>query len=226
MSDILLEASDIHKKYPGLKGEVRVLAGCGLSIRAGESLAVLGGSGSGKSTLLNILGTLDRPDRGRLCFEGRELLALGSRSLSDFRRKELGFVFQFHHLLAEFSALENASMPLRIAGLPESEALERAERILVELALEGRLEHRPAELSGGEQQRVAVARALVSSPRLLLADEPTGNLDARNGRSLADMLFQKNRRDGFALILVTHDAALAERCSHRLLLRDGLLEES
>jgi len=225
MSAPLLEAADIHKSYPGVKGEVKVLTGCSLFIRAGESLAVLGGSGSGKSTLLHILGTLDRPDSGRLSFEGRNLLSLRSRGLSDFRRRELGFVFQFHHLLPEFNALENVAMPLRIAGSAEKESLDQAAKMLADLGLGHRLEHRPPELSGGEQQRVAVARALVGSPRLLLADEPTGNLDERTGRSLADLLFERREKDGFALILVTHDEQLAGRCARRLVLRDGVLGE-
>ncbi len=226
MSPALLEAVDIHKSYPGVKGEVKVLAGGALQLPAGESLAVLGGSGSGKSTLLHILGTLDRPDRGSLRFEGHDLLALKARELSKFRRNELGFVFQFHHLLPEFSAQENAAMPLRIAGVGEDEAMERAANLLNMLDLGHRLEHRPPELSGGEQQRVAVARALVGSPRLLLADEPTGNLDEKNGAALADLLFKRREEDGFALILVTHDEKLAERCSRRIRLEDGVLRPS
>ncbi len=223
MSAALLEAVDIHKSYPGVKGEVEVLKGGGLSIEAGESLAVLGGSGSGKSTLLHILGTLDRPEGGALRFQGRDLLGMKARELSDFRRRELGFVFQFHHLLPEFTALENTAMPLRIAGRGEGDSMERAAEILKGLDLGHRLEHRPPELSGGEQQRVAVARALVGSPSLLLADEPTGNLDEKNGGALADLLFDRQSEDGFALILVTHDAALASRCSRRLKLEDGIL---
>jgi lipoprotein-releasing system ATP-binding protein len=226
MSPALLEAVDIHKSYPGVKGEVKVLAGGALQLAAGESLAVLGGSGSGKSTLLHILGTLDRPDSGSLRFETRDLLALKARELSMFRRNELGFVFQFHHLLPEFSAQENAAMPLRIAGLGEDEAMERAANLLSKLDLGHRLEHRPPELSGGEQQRVAVARALVGSPRLLLADEPTGNLDEKNGAALADLLFDRREDDGFALILVTHDERLAERCSRRTRLEKGVLGPS
>ncbi len=224
MGKSLLEAQDICKSYPGVKGEVKVLEGCSLSIQPGESLAVLGGSGSGKSTLLHILGTLDRPDQGRLIFDGEELLSLRARQLSEFRLRELGFVFQFHHLLPEFTALENVAMPLRIAGQSENESLEQAGKILEELELAHRLEHRPPELSGGEQQRVAVARALVGSPRLLLADEPTGNLDEKTGLNLADLLFERRDRDGFALILVTHDKGLADRCAHRVVLREGSLE--
>ncbi len=226
MSAALLEAVDIHKSYPGVKGEVRVLSGGGLALSAGESLAVLGGSGSGKSTLLHILGTLDRPDAGALRFEGRDLLGMKARELSSFRRRELGFVFQFHHLLPEFTALENTALPLRIAGRNESESLKRAADILGSLDLGHRLEHRPPELSGGEQQRVAVARALVGSPSLVLADEPTGNLDEKNGRALSDLLFDRQAVDGFALILVTHDAALAGRCQRRLKLEDGVLGSS
>ena len=226
MSPALLEAVDIHKSYPGVRGEEKVLAGGDLKLSAGESLAVLGGSGSGKSTLLHILGTLDRPDSGILRFEERDLLGLKARELSKFRRNELGFVFQFHHLLPEFSAQENAAMPLRIAGVGEDEAMERAAAILRTLDLDHRLEHRPPELSGGEQQRVAVARALVGAPRLLLADEPTGNLDEKNGAALADLIFSRCDEDGFALILVTHDAGLAERCSRSLRLENGVLGSS
>ena len=224
MDSSLLEAQGICKSFPGVKGEVKVLEDCSLSIRSGESLAVLGGSGSGKSTLLHILGTLDRPDRGRLLFENQDLMSLRTRQLSDFRRRELGFVFQFHHLLPEFSALENVAMPLRIAGVAEKESLDTAGKILRELELEHRIEHRPPELSGGEQQRVAVARALVGSPRILLADEPTGNLDEKTGQILADLLFTRRQQDGFALILVTHDTKLAERCERRRVLRGGRLE--
>ncbi|MBC8366839.1 ABC transporter ATP-binding protein [bacterium] len=226
MSSVLLEAVDIHKSYPGVKGKVKVLAGGALHLAAGESLAVLGGSGSGKSTLLHILGTLDRPDSGSLHFEGRDLLGLKARELSEFRRNELGFVFQFHHLLPEFSAQENAAMPLRIAGVGEDEAMARAASILETLDLGHRLEHRPPELSGGEQQRVAVARALVGSPRLVLADEPTGNLDEKNGAALVELLFARRDEDGFALILVTHDEQLAQRCSRRIRLEKGILGAS
>jgi len=224
--ETLLEAREIHRSFRGSRRVVEVLKGCGLSLETGESLAIVGGSGSGKSTLLHILGTLDRPDSGSLRFEGKELLGLRARRLSEFRRRELGFVFQFHHLLPEFTAQENAAMPLRIAGLGEREAMKRAAALLEILDLGHRLDHRPAELSGGEQQRVAVARALVGGPRLLLADEPTGNLDETTGRALADQLFGHCALRGLSLVLVTHDADLAARCDRRLVLADGLLAAS
>lgn len=226
MPEPLLEAHGLERSYKALQRRVEVLRGCDLKLEAGESVAILGGSGSGKSTLLHILGTLDRPDGGALSFEGRDLLALRSRELSEFRRNELGFVFQFHHLLPEFSALENVALPLRIAGRTDRESLEQAGAQLKSLGMAHRMDHRPPELSGGEQQRVAVARALVGSPRLLLADEPTGNLDEETGRALADQLFERCSAEGFALLLVTHDSTLAARCRKRLVLRDGRLQPS
>jgi len=222
----LLEALGLERSYRAPARSVEVLRGCDLVLEAGESVAVLGGSGSGKSTLLHILGTLDRPDGGSLRYGGRDLLTMGSRELSAFRRSELGFVFQFHHLLPEFSALENVAMPLRIAGMGDGESMSRARKQLESLGLAHRLDHRPPELSGGEQQRVAVARALVGSPRLLLADEPTGNLDEETGRNLADQLFDRCEEEGFALLLVTHDSTLAERCRKRFVLQDGILRPS
>jgi lipoprotein-releasing system ATP-binding protein len=202
---------------------VEVLTGCELSLEPGRSLAILGSSGSGKSTLLHILGTLDRPDGGELSYGGRDLLGMGSRQLAEFRGRELGFVFQFHHLLPEFSALENVGLPLLIRGMERQEAFEHARSLLDRLGLALRVEHRPDELSGGEQQRVAVARALVGGPRLILADEPTGNLDEETGRDLADLLFEYRADQGLALVLVTHDGDLASRCDRVLRLEGGLL---
>ena len=222
MSD-LLKAVDLNKTFRTAHREIRVLSECGLSLAAGESVGILGSSGSGKSTLLHILGTLDRPDSGELHFEDLDLLAASSRQLSTFRQEKLGFIFQFHHLLPEFSALENVAMPALIARQSKSEAFERAELMLERVGLAERVTHRPGELSGGEQQRVAVARALLNRPRIILADEPTGNLDGRTGQDLSDNLLRLIEEEQAGLIIVTHDRDLAARTDHRLRLEAGRL---
>jgi lipoprotein-releasing system ATP-binding protein len=202
-----------------------VLKGIDLSIARGELIAVVGASGAGKSTLLHILGLLDRPTSGRVCFEGQDLFQLSEAAQAEFRNKRIGFVFQFHHLLPEFTALENAMMPGLILRLSPRDAAARAEAMLSRLGLSQRLSHRPGELSGGEQQRVALARALLLRPRLLLADEPTGNLDTKTGRDMHDLFFELNRELGMTILIVTHNDELAARTPRRLRMADGLIVE-
>ncbi len=220
---MLLTARGLFKSYRTPAGEVRVLQGLDLDVPQGEMLAVVGASGVGKSTLLHVLGTLDRPDAGSLVFGGEDVLALTEPRRCEFRNRTLGFVFQFHHLLPEFSALENVAMPLLIGGRPVEEARERAAALLEDLGLAGRGSHRPGALSGGEQQRVAVARALASSPRALLADEPTGDLDRATGRLLHETLRSLVRSRGLTVVVVTHNEELARACDRVLELEGGRL---
>jgi lipoprotein-releasing system ATP-binding protein len=226
MAEPLIVASELVKGYRSPAGYLPVLRGLSLEVAQGEMLAIVGASGVGKSTLLHVLGTLDRPEGGRLAIAGEETLGLPEARLRAFRNRTLGFVFQFHHLLPEFTALENVMLPALIARLPEAEARQRAETLLAELGLAERGAHRPGALSGGEQQRVAVARALVQSPRALLADEPTGNLDRETGERLHALLRRLNRERGITLVLVTHNDALAATCDRRLRLAEGRLHAS
>jgi lipoprotein-releasing system ATP-binding protein len=219
----LIQARSLSKSYRTPAGEVPVLQGLDLDVPEGEMLAVTGASGVGKSTLLHVLGTLDRPDAGSLEFSGEDVLALSEPRRCAFRNRTLGFVFQFHHLLPEFSALENVTMPLLIGGLSAGEARERARALLEELGLAGRSHHRPGALSGGEQQRVAVARALATSPRALLADEPTGDLDRATGRMLHEVLRGLVRSKGLTVVVVTHNEELARACDRVLKLEGGRL---
>ena len=219
----LIAATGIVKAYRTAAGEVSVLRGVDLEVGAGEMLAIIGASGVGKSTLLHVLGTLDRPDAGRLAFAGEDVFAFPESRLREFRNQSLGFVFQFHHLLPEFTALENVMMPLLIARVAEREARRTAEGLLEGLGLGDRGAHRPGELSGGEQQRVAVARALVRSPRALLADEPSGNLDRQTGDRLHDLLRRLNREKGITVVVVTHNERLAAASDRRLRLEGGAL---
>lgn len=200
---------------------VEVLNGVDLDIFAGENLAVVGASGVGKSTLLHILGTLERPTAGQLLWEGHDVFTLDDKDLAAFRNRKIGFVFQFHHLLPEFNALENVMMPALIARLPRLQAQERAEAILVRVGLKERLRHRVSTLSGGEQQRVAVARALVLEPEVLLADEPTGNLDPRSGARVQEMILELNRERGLTSVIVTHNRDLAQVLDRQITLIDG-----
>ncbi len=226
MSSELLRVEGLHKSYPTGDGCIEVLRGIDLVVREGERLAILGNSGVGKSTLLHVLGTLDPPTAGRVLFGGSlDVSSLDPSGLARFRNASLGFVFQFHHLLPEFDALENVMMPGLIGGLGFSEMRPRAVHLLQEVGLEHRLNHPIGKLSGGERQRVAVARALVLEPMLLLADEPTGNLDPKTGEQVLGLMLEMNRSRGTALVIATHSPKLATRLSRRVLISDGTLEE-
>jgi len=202
-----------------------VLRGIDFELHPGEIASVVGASGAGKSTLLHVLGTIDLPSAGKIEFDGADITRLGASDLAHFRNRQIGFVFQFHHLLPEFTALENAMMPGLILRLPRGEASARAAAMLRRLGLGERMSHRPGELSGGEQQRVALARALLLRPRLLLADEPTGNLDTKTGREIHDLFFELNRELGTTILIVTHNDELAARTPRRLRMADGVIVE-
>jgi lipoprotein-releasing system ATP-binding protein len=217
----LIQVEQLFKAYGNGAKRVEVLKGLDLTFFQGERAAIVGASGVGKTTLLHILGTLDRPTSGKVLYEGKDIYALNEKDLALFRNREIGFVFQFHHLLPEFSAMENTMMPCLIQGIPKKESASRAEGILTLVGLKERLSHKPGELSGGEQQRVAVARALVLEPKILLADEPTGNLDTKTGESVFDLLQELNQIKGVTLIVVTHNLKLAEKLSRQIQLIDG-----
>jgi lipoprotein-releasing system ATP-binding protein len=204
---------------------IPVLRGLDFELRPGEIASVVGASGVGKSTLLQVLGTLDAPTAGTMTFDGTSLTTMSASRLAEFRNHQIGFVFQFHHLLPEFTALENAMMPGLIMRLPRAECAERARAMLTRLGLASRLTHRPGELSGGEQQRVALARALLLHPRLLLADEPTGNLDMKTGRDMHALFFELNRELGMTILIVTHNDELAAQTPRRLRMADGRIVE-
>jgi len=221
--DTVICCSKVGKNYRQGSQQVQVLDGLDLEIRAGEMIGIMGASGSGKSTLLNLLGGLDRPDAGRTALLGRDLAALSDRELAGARNRHLGFVYQFHHLLGEFSAVENAAMPLLIAGATRREALARATELLTAVGLAGRLHHRPAQLSGGERQRVAVARALANRPDCVFMDEPTGNLDRGSADQVVALLLDLNRELGISFVVVSHDERVAGRMHRVLTLEDGRL---
>jgi lipoprotein-releasing system ATP-binding protein len=217
----LIRVEQLFKSYGNGDKRVEVLKGVDLTFSQGEKAAIVGASGVGKTTLLHILGTLDRPSTGKVLYDGKDIFTLNEKDLSFFRNREIGFVFQFHHLLPEFNALENTMLPCLIQGMQKKEAASRAEAVLTLVGLKDRLSHKPGELSGGEQQRVAVARALVLEPKVLLADEPTGNLDTKTGESVFDLLQELNRIKGVTLIVVTHNLKLAEKLSRQIQLIDG-----
>lgn len=211
----------LFKSYGNGTKRVEVLKGLDLTFAQGEKAAIIGASGVGKTTFLHVLGALDRPTSGKVLYGGKDIYTLDAKNLALFRNREIGFVFQFHHLLPEFNALENTMMPCLIRGLPKDESASRAEAILTLVGLKARLSHKPGELSGGEQQRVAVARALVLEPKVLLADEPTGNLDAKTGESVFGLLQEMNRIKGVTVIVVTHNLRLAETLSRQIQLVEG-----
>jgi lipoprotein-releasing system ATP-binding protein len=217
----MIKLKQVSKTFIKDGNRIDVLKGLDLEIQKGESLAVVGVSGSGKSTLIHILGTLDHPTSGVLLFEDKNVFTWPEKKLAAFRNERIGFVFQFHNLLPEFSSLENTMMPALIHGLSKSEARKRAEAILNDLGLRDRMTHKPGELSGGEQQRVAVARALIMEPEILLADEPTGNLDSETGSRIGDILVQLNKTRQITLVIVTHNPLLAKQMSRRIGLQDG-----
>lgn len=214
----MIEAHGIRKSF----GNLQVLKGLDFCAKRSEVVSIMGASGAGKSTLLQILGTLSRPDSGTLTIDGTDVLKLSSNRLSEFRNRKIGFVFQFHHLLPEFTSLENVMIPALIAERPEKEARKAAEVLLEDLGLAERMSHKPSELSGGEQQRVAIARALVNNPSVLFADEPSGNLDSRTKNELHKLFFSLRDRYGQTIIIVTHDPDLASMCDRSLFMQDGL----
>jgi lipoprotein-releasing system ATP-binding protein len=217
----LLEARKINKSFSTEAGELKVLRGISVAIKAGEMVGIIGASGAGKSTLLHILGALDKPTSGHVLFQGRDISTLDEKALARFRNMSVGFVFQFHHLLPEFNSLENVVLPGMIGGMDVRETQERAREILGELGLSKRMHHRPGELSGGEQQRVAVARALIRNPQMVLADEPTGNLDTATGNELFELFIELNRKKGITFVVVTHNKSLSDRCHRVLEMADG-----
>lgn len=219
----LLEAENLFKTFPG-KPPVEVLKGVSLKINQGEVVSIVGSSGAGKSTLLHILGTLDSPTSGRVIINGEEPFKMKEKKLAAFRNTSIGFVFQFHQLLPEFSAVENIIIPALIGNRKESEARDKAMELLEMLGLKGRETHKPAELSGGEQQRVAVARALINNPDIIFADEPSGNLDTANARDLHELFFELKRRLNKTFVIVTHNKELSELADRKLIMKEGLLQ--
>jgi lipoprotein-releasing system ATP-binding protein len=222
----LLEARGVHKSYWLGEKEIHVLRGASFALAPGEMASLVGPSGVGKSTFLHVVGTLDPPTAGQVLYDGQDAFAMGEEPLARFRNRNIGFVFQFHYLLPEFTALENTAMPALISRTPRPEAESIARQMLEVVGLSHRVEHKPGELSGGEQQRVALARALVLKPRVLLADEPTGNLDEATGEGIHQLLVDLNQRLGIAAIVVTHNPRLAERMPRRLRLHEGLVIEA
>ena len=225
VGDPLIRICNLHKSYTNGGGEsIDIFTGAELEIQPGESVAVVGASGVGKSTFLHILGTLDRPDRGQIFFQGQDIFSMDRHQLAGFRNRSIGFVFQFHHLLPEFNALENTMMPALIGGRTRPEAIAAAEAILVRVGLQDRLRHPVSKLSGGEQQRVALARALILKPRLLLADEPTGNLDQENSERVHTLLMELNQELSMTVLIVTHNTELAACMSRCITIKNGKLE--
>jgi lipoprotein-releasing system ATP-binding protein len=219
---MILEATDIRKRY----GTLEVLKGVSLSVKKGEIVSLVGPSGAGKSTLLHIMGTLDKPDAGKITIEGKTVAMQNEKALSAFRNKSIGFIFQFHHLLPEFTALENVCIPAFIAGVSKKQATQKANELLDLLKLSHRIHHKPSELSGGEQQRVAVARALINNPALIMADEPSGNLDTNNAHDLHKLFFELRDRLNQTFIIVTHNEELANMADRTVHMKDGQISSS
>lgn len=216
-SSDMIQVRNIEKSF----GTLKVLKGIDLEVKKSEVVSIMGASGAGKSTLLQILGTLSTPDSGELLIDGTDVLKLGEKSLAEFRNRRLGFVFQFHHLLPEFTALENVMIPAFIAGRSRKDAEKEAVALLEDMGLGGRLDHKPSELSGGEQQRVAIARALINRPAVLFADEPSGNLDTRTKEEIHNLFFRLREKYGQTVVIVTHDPDLAKMCDRSLFMVDG-----
>jgi len=225
MNDVVLSCSKLACTYHDAGQAVEVLKGVSFDLHKGECAAIVGASGSGKSTLLHMLGGLDKPSGGEVTVTGRNMTRLGDTQRGELRNGAVGFVYQFHHLLPEFTALENVAMPLLVRRTSPAEAKRLARELLNAVGLEHRLLHKPGQLSGGERQRAAVARALITRPAVILADEPTGNLDSKNGAQVFDLMLSLNREHGTALLVVTHDHALAERMDRTWMLEDGMLSE-
>lgn len=218
---ILIKAAKLCKSYITKAGQIDIIKGIDMTITAGEVIAIVGASGVGKSTLLHLLGGLDAPTSGKVFYNEKDIFSLGEQSLANFRNQSIGFIFQFHHLLPEFSALENVMMPGLISGMDTVKLREKALALLTILGLSKRVDHRPSELSGGEQQRVAVGRALLLDPPAILADEPTGNLDSKHARELFDLLLELNHSLNTTFVIVTHDPTLADRCQRIIHMVDG-----
>lgn len=225
MSEAYIVARGIKKTFSLGSKAVQALKGIDLDINKGELICIMGASGAGKSTFLHILGTVERPTEGNILYNSKDLFSMNDDELSEFRNKKIGFVFQFHHLLPDFTALENVMMPALVSGIKKKEAVDLASSILSELGLGDRLEHKPSELSGGEQQRVAIARALIMNPELLLADEPTGNLDTSTGNLVFDMLLKASEKYKTTLVLVTHNEGFSKSMPRLVRIKDGKIEE-
>ncbi len=219
----ILEATGVHRQFQTAEGTLQVLKGVDLAVKRGEMVAITGVSGVGKSTLLHILGGLDRPSDGQVSLDGMAFSSLTEEERAKIRNQKVGFVFQFHYLLEDFTALENVMIPMLLAGVKRTDAARQGELLLAEVGLSGRKSHRPDQLSGGEQQRVAVARALANDPGVVLADEPSGNLDSATGRMLHDLLFRLNSEKSTTFLIATHNQELAERCTRQLHMADGRL---
>lgn len=224
MNDVIISARGLKKNYAQGISELQILRGIDFDVRSGDAVCIVGSSGAGKSTLLHILGTLDRPSDGALMLHGHDVISMSDDEISQFRNKELGFVFQFHHLLSEFNAKENVMLPLRIAGEDKAHASVVAEQLLTLVGLKERMDHYPNQLSGGELQRVAIARALVRSPKLLFADEPTGNLDSVNATHIQNLFFELKEKLGLTLVVVTHDLQFARKFGKVMRISDGRWE--